>query len=156
MRKPPTAMIPTQAIHPPDWGEVGGDPYSLIPRQQPGVLFAPVNVPVTGTYRVLAAGDISRKLTFLVDGHTVGSLAYDLGPPGQITPVGSVHLTAGRHEVAVVRPPGNLTPGDSGTTRTIGPVLLLDGPAVPPVSEVSPARYRSLCGRYLDWIEIVR
>ncbi|MHB1836911.1 MAG: hypothetical protein ACYCXW_18335, partial [Solirubrobacteraceae bacterium] len=156
VRPPVPALIPTQAAHPPNWGEIGGDPFSLITRQQAGVLVQRVSVPVSGNYEMLAAGAISQKLTFIVDGHRVGALSYDLGPPGQITPVGSIHLTAGRHWVAVVRPGVNLLPGDGGTERTIGPVLLLHGPAVPPVFETAPSNYRSLCGRYLDWLEVVR
>jgi hypothetical protein len=156
LRPPIPALVPTQAAHPPNWGEIGGDPFSLIPRDQPGVMAQEVTVPADGRYQMLAAGDISQKLYFEVDGHRVGALSYDLGPPGQITSVGWVTLRAGRHEVAVVRPGNNLTPGDGGTTRSIGPVLLLRGSAVPPVSEVPPSAGRSLCGKALDWIEIVR
>ncbi|MGH2915995.1 MAG: hypothetical protein ACRDMX_13505, partial [Solirubrobacteraceae bacterium] len=156
VRPPIPALLPAQATHPPNWGELAGDPYALITRQQPGVVAAPVSVPVTGRYEVLAGGDISRPLHFQIDGVDVGTLSYDLGPPGQITRVGEVTLSAGRHEVAVVRPGDDLAPGDAGTNRTIGPVLLLRGPAVPPVSQVAPSDWRSLCGRPLDWIEIVR
>ena len=156
LRPPIPALVPTQAAHPPNWGEVGGDPFSLIPRDQPGVMAQQVTVPTAGRYQMLAAGDISQKLDFDVDGHLVGSLSYDLGAPGQITSVGSVTVSAGKHEVAVVRPPNNLTPGDGGTTRTIGPVLLLRGSAVPPVTEVGPSASPSLCGKPLDWLEIVR
>jgi hypothetical protein len=156
VRPPVPALVPTQAVRPPDWGLDAADPFSLIPRDQPGVMAARVRVPSPGRYRLLVSGAIGQQLDVRVDGRPVGSIADELGPPGQITPVATVPLTAGPHLISVVRPGNDLTPGDGGTSRTIGPVLLLGGPAVPPVSEIAPDAARSLCGKPLDWLEIVR
>ncbi len=156
LRPPPPVLIPTAASHPPDWGEVGGDPYSLIPRDQPGSLVGRVEVPVAGRYDVEVAGDISQKLTFRVDGRTIGAVSYELGPPGQIGPVGQVTLTAGPHTVEVIRPGNDLTPGDGGTSRTLGPIVFLRGDVTGTVGQIAPAQARRLCGKPLDWIEIVR
>jgi hypothetical protein len=154
-REPVPTLIPTQTIHPPNWGLVGGDPFSLIPRDQPGTAAGKVRFSVDGTYEIRVEADISQRLQIFVDGRHVGSVAYELAPPGQIEPAGRVTLTAGQHTVEVVRPPDNLTPGDGGTMRALGPVMFVRGSAQPSVEQIAPARARSLCGRSLDWLEIV-
>jgi hypothetical protein len=65
-----------------------------------------------------------------------------------------VGLDSGVHRVEVRVPGGSLEPGN-GAPVTIGPVAFVaDRPAR--LETVAPARWRSLCGRRLDWIEVVR
>jgi hypothetical protein len=154
-RAPVPTLVPTQTSHPPNWGLVGGDPFSLIPRDQPGTAAGKVDFSQGGTYQIRVEGDISQRLQIFVDGRHVGSIAYELAPPGQVEPAGRVTLSAGQHIVEVVRPGNNLAPGDGGTTRTLGPVMFVRSGAAPPVAEIAPSRARSLCGRSLDWLEIV-
>jgi hypothetical protein len=149
-------LVPTSAARPREWGTVGGDPLSVIPRGGPGVLTGNISVPTNGRYVVAVDGSLSQKMDFLVDGDHVGSVSYELGPPGQITRVGSVTLSAGTHRVAVVRPSNNLTPGDGGTGRLLGPVVFLHGNALGSVSTIAPSQARRLCGQSLDWIEVLR
>jgi hypothetical protein len=149
-------LVPTSAARPHDWGEVGGDPLSVIPRGDPGVVTGNISVPTSGRYDVAVDGSLSQKMGFLVDGRRVGSVSYELGPPGQITPVGSATLNAGTHRVTVVRPPNNLTPGDGGIGRLLGPVVFLHGDTLGSVSTIAFSQARRLCGESLDWIEIVR
>jgi hypothetical protein len=73
-----------------------------------------------------------------------------------VTTVGQISLSPGRHLIAVLRPDNNLTPGDGGTDRTLGPVMLLPQGDAPVVSRIAPSQARSLCGKSLDWLEIVR
>jgi hypothetical protein len=149
-------IVPVDATRPPNWGEVSGDPLSLIPRGDPGVVTGNISVPTAGRYTVAVDGSLSQKLDFLVDGHDVGSVSYELGPPGQITRVGSVTLSAGTHRVTVIRPANNLTPGDGGTGRLLGPVVFLRGNTLGSVSTLAPSQAHQLCGQSLDWLEIVR
>jgi hypothetical protein len=149
-------LAPALVSHPPNWGEVATDPYSLTPREETGVVRGTVTIPTAGRYQVQEEGDISQKMTFAVDGRTIGALSYDLGPPGQMTTVATVTLSAGTHTVTITRPANNLTPGDGGTSRFVGPVVFLRGSTSGTVSEIAPSRARELCGRTLDWIEIVR
>jgi hypothetical protein len=45
-----------------------------------------------------------------------------------------------------------ITPPDA-----LGPVVLVpDSSEIPPIQHVAPSAARSLCGRSLEWIEIVR
>ncbi len=154
VRPPSPAMVPTKAARPATW--VAVDPFTVTLDGGAGMASAHVQTPQAGEYQVSVEGDISQRLRVLVDGRQVGTVAYQLGPPGQITPVGTISLAAGVHTVAVARPGANLSPGDGGLGRSLGPVLLVRGPTVPAVSEIAPAQARSLCGQSLDWIEIVR
>jgi hypothetical protein len=71
-------------------------------------------------------------------------------------PVGAVDLGAGAHTVSIVVPAENLGPGERTRRQMIGPVVLAPAFDPDPVQYVAPAGARSLCGRRLDWIEIVR
>ena len=56
----------------------------------------------------------------------------------------------------IVRPGNSLSPGDGGTQRTIGPLVLQPPSDTQSVRYLDPTRARELCGKRLDWIEIVR
>jgi hypothetical protein len=56
----------------------------------------------------------------------------------------------------VVRPPNDRAAGYDATFMSLGPLMLVQQADPPPVSEIAPAQAASLCGRWLDWIEIVR
>jgi hypothetical protein len=58
--------------------------------------------------------------------------------------------------VRVVRPGDNLAPGDGGTQRQLGPVFLQSTADDRAVRFVAARDYRTLCGKRLDWVEIVR
>jgi hypothetical protein len=143
---------------PPNWGEVGGDPYSLIPRSEPGAVAGKVTLPSSGRYEVEAEGSISETMPISVDGHMIGALSDELGPPGQLIPIAPVTLSKGTHQVSVLRPGNTLAPGDAATGQLLGPVVFVrqDTSAVGTVSEISPSRAQQLCGQSLDWIEVVR
>jgi hypothetical protein len=154
------ALAPAQVAHPADWGAVAGDPYSLIPRSEPGVVSGSVTIARPGRYALEVSGSLSQRFTFAVDGHTVGAVSDETGPPGQLIPVASVTLTAGRHGLSVTRPPANLSPADAPVNQLLGPVILVpegsSGAGVGTLAEVTPAHADQLCGKPLDWIEIVR
>jgi hypothetical protein len=155
VRPHPPTLVPTTATRPPNWGAVAGDPFELIPRAQPGAVTGTVRVGSAGRYRVWLGGSMSQRFEVWVGGHHVGSVAYQLGPPGQFVQVGEVTLSAGAQSVRIVRPASNLTPGDDPLGQLLGPLMLTDSADVPAVAVVDPARARSLCGQTLDWLEIV-
>ena len=81
-------MIPTEAERPPNWGEVDGAPYALIPREQAGSVVGPMVVSHPGRYQVWLEGSFSQRMQVYVGGQHVGSVSDDLGPPGQFRQVG--------------------------------------------------------------------
>ena len=149
-------IVPALVTRPPNWGLVSGDPYSLIMRQDPGAVTGTIRVARAGTYQVWLQGSFSQRLPIWIDNHQIGSVAYELGPPGQTVRVGTMTVTAGEHAVKILRPGNDLTPGDGGEQRLLGPLMLVSDSTPPPVSEIDPGQARSLCGRTLDWLEVVR
>ena len=148
-------LIPTQAIRPPDWGLVSGDPYGLIPRQQAGAVTGTVPIKQGGRYQVWLEASLAQPVRVIVNGRHVGTLGYELGPPGQFVPLGKVSLEPGRSSIQIVRPGDDFRPGN-GSTGLLGPLMLVPDRSPPTVSQIAPQQARSLCGRTLDWLEIVR
>jgi len=155
IRAPVPLFIPTQWKHPDNWGLVDGDPYSLIPRHEPGAVTGTLQVQSRGRYEVWLQGDFSRQLQVSIDEHRVGTDSYQLGTPGQTGLVGEIYLSAGSHLISVEVPAANLDPGEDLVNQTFGPVMLAPVSDGEQVQEVQPADARSLCGKSLDWIEIV-
>jgi hypothetical protein len=104
-----------------------------------------------------------------VDGRRLGSVKDQLaGIPMGFVPVGEVYLSAGVHEFEYTYPRSDLTPGNSETLGTgayardsrytLLAAVVLQPLQFPPseLISVSPAEAWSLCGRPLNWVEIVR
>jgi len=138
--------------------EAGWPPNGNI--RQPGTLTLAVPGQAAGTvevqgglYDVWVRGSTGRNMEVLVDGRRVGA-ARGLDTPMQFSPGGVVRLSPGRHEIIVRRPGGTLRPGD-GTRAWLGPVAL-ERVGGPRVQRVDPADAGALCGRTLDWVEVVQ
>jgi hypothetical protein len=104
-----------------------------------------------------------------VDGRWLGSVKDQLaGIPMGFIPVGVVYLSPGAHTVEYDYHNGDLTPGNGETLgtgkyaqytrRTLLAAVVLEPLQYPPseLISVSPAEARRLCGRPLDWVEIVQ
>jgi hypothetical protein len=106
-----------------------------------------------GEYRAWVEGTFGRPMYVSVDGRRIGA-AEGVNTPRAWLPAGSVRLSPGRHTIEVRRPPGNLEPGD-GARSSLGAVALT-GAGARKLVRVPPSRAQELCGRPLDWVEIVR
>lgn len=150
-------LVPTRALRPNNWGLVATDPNSLIPRQEPGAVSGTLRVPEAGRYTAVMESNLSTAAQLSIDGRRVGAQSYELAAPGQYIPMGHVRLAAGLHKVMVSVPfAENLAPGQTVITQTLGP-LMLDPPSdTEAVAQVAPSQASTLCGKRLDWIEIVR
>jgi hypothetical protein len=143
---------------PSKWFQYANYPGALVDPGQ-GRVRATYQLP-GGRYRLWLEGSFGRRVSVQVDGRQVGSVSYEAGNAGQYRPLGWVALSPGRHEVAIYQGGGDLHPangGSEGSLRHVGPLAFS-----PPQNEeravrtMVPARARSLCGRSLDWIEVVR
>jgi hypothetical protein len=121
----------------------------------PGAGAGTISVDQTGPYQVWLGGEISQRLQIWVGGRKIGSVAYEVERPGQFVRVGEVTLSRGNAPVNVVRASNDLRPGD-GHVDYLWPLVLVRDPSTPAVGQIEPQHARSLCGRSLDWIEIVR
>jgi hypothetical protein len=137
---------------PAGWGRLEGGGVGL---GSPGRVDQRFEVPRAGRYRVWLRGDFGRRVTISVDGREVGSAAAQSGNAGNYARPFDVTLDAGRHVLTIDRPGGGLAPGDGSPSRLLAVVFepLPSGP--PAARELAPSDWRELCGRRVDWVEVV-
>jgi hypothetical protein len=123
----------------------------------PGTAFAQIRVFGNQTYALYLGGSFSRGFEVSVDGRRVGRVKDMLLSIGGYAPVADVFLTPGVHMFALTYPHSDLTSGSGDNQQTNLTAITLEPLRRPPAQllEAAPARARSLCGRPLDWIELV-
>lgn len=122
-----------------------------------GDLSTTLDVTVSGRYRVWMGGYTPGALKITVDGHPVGSLAHRIELPRQYFPLDWIHLAAGQHTVVLHYTRPVLQPGSTSGVALLpmGPVIFSRDTENLPVTRVPPNHARSLCGKSLDWLEVV-
>ena len=149
----------TQSLHPFTWVPLpvadNPIPDGLTLKPTAGILAAKLHVPRAGRYTVWVQGSLTQKVTVSIARRRVGSIANEPGPGGSFTDVGTVSLPAGTQPVILDRAAASpLTP--SAPDDSLGEIAITRTGAPPAVHTISPADARSLCGRRLQWIELVR
>jgi hypothetical protein len=160
VERPKIPYFITEAVpHPASWKGHAGYPGSLVPTGQ-GRVETDLTVPRDGHYRLWLEGSFGRRVHVRVDGREIGSVANRLNNAGAYEAIGEVSLRRGRHRIAIFQNGGTLAPGSGGfaaSLRHIGPLALsLPENEARSLTTVDASQWRSLCGRSLDWIEIVR
>jgi hypothetical protein len=107
-----------------------------------------------GRYRLWLGGDVDRPLRALVDGRLVGAPSEVFGGDQNKYAVGMVSLSAGKHQLKLIRGGGSLAPGDRASTLIDGAILEPVAAEREPVRSVAPSAWHTLCGRWLDWVEV--
>lgn len=107
-----------------------------------------------GRYRLWLGGNVDRPLHVSVDGHQVGAPSEIFGEDLNKYLVGTVSLSAGKHKLTMIRGGGSLQPGDKASTVIDGGILEPVAAERESVRSVAPSAWHSLCGRWLDWIEV--
>ena len=153
-RRPATIADLATATLPAGWHRAPAGSAAVYPATS-GSLEAGFTVPTRGRYEFLIGGSFRRALELSVDGRVVGSAQDHLNHPGVATPLGEADLTAGRHKLGLRYRAANLSPGSGGPVDAIGPIVLEQITDAPSVTYVQPAEARSLCGKSLDWLEVV-
>lgn len=160
MRVSVPTLVPSRIAHQPQWAPdpIGGpgSPEFLSLGQSSGLLLGTVHVSAPGRYQVWLEGSLSRRIVVTIGGQLVGSIRHQIGTAGQFVPVGTVRLGAGNQLVEIQRPPSYYAPGNVVGGELLGPMLLTPDGAAPAVAEIAPRDARSLCGKPLEWLEIVR
>jgi hypothetical protein len=121
-----------------------------------GALTATVAVPASGSYDVWLGGSVRGTAKLEIDGRPVGSVRHTLSNFGGYTPVGSLSLDSGSHTLELTYSAGDLHPGSGGTSASFGPVALSPANANREPVFVPATDARELCGRSLDWVEVVQ
>jgi hypothetical protein len=119
-------------------------------------------IPVAGRYDFFIEGSFGRPVDVSVDGHHVGTAAYQVSYPGEWIEIASRWLSAGRHRVEITRGGISLHPGNGDGVdpfnRTIGPLVIMPARASVPALRYASARdARQLCdsSRPPRWIEVL-
>jgi hypothetical protein len=153
-------LLPIRAqVRPAVWGAYGAWPGAVVPVG-PGELKQRLRFPAGGRYVVWLEGSFGRAMKVWVDRRYVGDVAYEEGYPGGHQRAGEISLAPGVHDVRVVGGGGDLRPGNGGSDvsmRHLGPVVFSPrGNERRELRFLDPASGGELCGRTLDWIEVVR
>lgn len=157
-RPPGPVLLPT-AMAGSDWGPSANFP-GAVSLGGPGELRGTIEVERAQRFEVWMEASVSRAVEVQVDGRRVGAVADHLNNAGAYLPVGGVRLDRGAHEVRVRVGGDTLAPGDGGSSlglRQVGPLVFR--PADDQrrtVRTTAPQDHAELCGRSLDWVEIVR
>jgi hypothetical protein len=123
----------------------------------PGTGVAHIGVPSSQHYELWLGGEFARGFNVSVDGRHVARVKDKLLDIGDLTPVAELVLAGGVHTFEFSYPHSDLTPGSGDNEFTALTAIALQ-PLENPVTEmlkVSAAQAKTLCGRPLDWIEIV-
>jgi hypothetical protein len=128
----------------------------------PGAVVGQVFLPTPQTYGLWLDGNFARGFDVSVDGRHVGKIKGELsdylgGGLFSALHVGDLSLSAGIHTFALTYPRADLTPGSGDNEHTSLSAITFE-PHTPPSELVSvpPQQAARLCGRPLDWIELVR
>jgi hypothetical protein len=125
-----------------------------------GRLDAIFTVPRTGVWDLWLQGETMPPVRVSVDGHRLASVSGQLTgvatDPDTMAPL-RVRLAAGSHHLTIARGAANpLAPGSGGSAILDSIFLTPVGFGAQATLRVTPAaRWRSLCARRLEWIEVV-
>lgn len=155
-RRPNLIAALPDGRHPADWVPTEPGSPDLVPLG-PGTVRLTVDVETAGLYRLFLQGSVRNPLRLRIGGVEVGSSGYQLNANRQFLYLGRARLSTGRHLIELTLEDQSLAPGSGGPPEPIGPLVLSPASAEdPPVLELPPSRAPELCGRLLDWVEVVR
>jgi hypothetical protein len=165
-RTNPIVVRGTQTQWSGGWEQSGDGSDTLLPTAGGATATAHINIPygVKG-WELWLGGTFNRGFVVAVDGHPIGSVSNQLEPAGGYAQVGPpLTLAPGVHTITVTYPNANLSPGNADLDSVDYDALIaiaLSPPLYPAAGSgrmltVAPHAADTLCGRSLDWIEIVK
>ena len=151
-------VLPLGAVPQPDgWNVVPGAPQVVTPTTTGAVELA-LELPAAGRYGVWLGGAVRGRVEVAVDGRQVGDARHRLGYGTSFLELGTATLAAGSHRVEVRYEDGGLHPGSGGQETqgfAMGPLVVAPVEPALPVEQVPLSDASSLCGRNLDWVEVI-
>lgn len=153
MRGPVVRIDPQRASRSPNWQ--GALTPIGIGLSGPGRLDAVVRLPLAGRWLLWLRGDISRPLSVYLDGRRVGSLGRESGGDRNYLKPLALPTAAGQHRLRLVRGGGSLAPGDGAPSVLRRIAFELPLPPGREVVRLAPSKWRDLCGRQIDWLEVI-
>jgi hypothetical protein len=123
-----------------------------------GTAVAHIVVNSTQDYEFWLGGSFTRGFQVKVDGHAIGQAKDEIFDIAGYVPMAKLHLTSGVHTVDITYPSADIwTPGTGNNEYTTLQEIALQPLGSPSYQmlNVAPSDASSLCGRPLDWIELV-
>jgi hypothetical protein len=139
---------------PADWPGAPGDP-NLVTPQSSGVLTARMQAPRTGEYAFWVGGSISGGLELRVNARQVADVRQQLNNAGQFVSLGQGVLRRGSNAVELLHTKGGWRPGSEAPQGPVGPLVARQVQGAEPIVYAAPSRAKDLCGKRLDWVELV-
>jgi hypothetical protein len=122
-----------------------------------GADVAHIAVSVGQRYGLWLGGNFARGFDVSVDGRRLGRVKNELADFNQYIHVSDLYLSHGVHTVVLTYPRPDLTPGSGSELLTSLAAIVLQPLESTPsqLLTVGARQAKSLCGRPLDWLEIV-
>jgi hypothetical protein len=135
--------------------EVGA--HTLIPTG-PGEAVGHIAIARGQSYELWLGGIFARGFDVSVDGRHVGRLKNELSGFAAYVHVADLFLSPGVHTFVMTYPHADLGPGSGLNEFTSLSAIALEPRESPPrqMISVAPQQAAQLCGRPVDWIELVR
>jgi hypothetical protein len=128
---------------------------TLIPTT-PGQLVGHIAVASSQSYELWLDGGFARGFESSVDGSSVGRVKDELSGFSAYVHLTDVFLTSGTHTFVFTYPHADLTPGSGNNVfNSLAAIALQPRNPAGELIAVPAQRAAGLCGRPLDWIEIV-
>ena len=156
-RPGPVVVRGDESLRPTSWID---DPEGRVLRPTaPGHAVSHIVVTRPERYELWLGGNFTRGVEVSVDGSGARRVKNELAGFGfsSYIHVADVFLTPGVHTFVITYPRADLTPGSGENKFTLLSAVALS-PKEPPgeLIEVAPREATRLCGRPLDWIEVVQ
>jgi hypothetical protein len=153
-RPAPIVARGDQTQWPRGWGHDAGA--GTLTPTTPGQLVAHIAVASNQHYQLWLGGSFGRGFDVTVDANGLGRVKDELANIGQYVSVGTRVLSPGTHVITLRYPGPDLTPGSGAEDTILSAIVLepMDDPGTAMLT-VNPSQARTLCGRELDWIEVV-
>jgi hypothetical protein len=137
------------------WGH-DASRHVLVPNT-PGTATAHIQVASTQNYKLSIAGVFTRGFDVAVDGKPLGLVANQISDINGYVPVATIHLPTGVHTFTFRYPKAGIGPGAGDNQFTeLDEVALLPETPAPQMLTVPASQATTLCGKALDWIELVK
>jgi hypothetical protein len=155
-QRPETIGVPGDEVRWPAGWQHESAGRALAPTS-PGTAIGHIAISNPQRFELFLGGSFARGFEVHVDGRKVGTVKNELSLFRVYVPVASLYLPAGVHTFEYTYPAASLAPGGGWNFYTALDAVVLE-PLQYPQREligVPPAEVSSLCGRPLNWVEIV-
>jgi hypothetical protein len=159
--KPANVTVEPTALQKPSTWTTDADGRRMLARD-PGTATGTFTVPRAGTFEAWQGGSFARGFSVYVDDKKIGDARWQMANLAQFEDLGPIRLTAGTHKFKLVRGGRSLHPG-SGLRplpvflEALGPFALEPVPSPWRVVTLRPPEAASrICGRTVDWVELVK